>query len=130
MAHPNEELVRGGVAAFQRGDLDALRENYFAADIRWHVPGRGPLSGTYEGVDQVIGFFARIFEMTDGTYRVELHDALGNDEHAIVLFTQRGERDGKQFTDDGVLVHHIKDGKVTETWTHPTDLYGQDEFLA
>ena len=36
MAHPNEVLVREGLAAFGRGDLDALRNQYFAEDIRWH----------------------------------------------------------------------------------------------
>ena len=40
MAHPNEDLLREGVAAFQRGDLDALREKYFAENIRWHTPAR------------------------------------------------------------------------------------------
>jgi uncharacterized protein len=53
-AHPNENLVREGVAAFQRGDLDALREKYFAEDIRWHLPGRSPLAGDYERVGQVL----------------------------------------------------------------------------
>ena len=50
MAHPNETLVREAFAAFGRGDMDALRSQYFAEDIRWHIPGRNPLAGDYEGV--------------------------------------------------------------------------------
>jgi hypothetical protein len=57
-AHPNEELMRAAIAAFQHGDMDALREKYFAEDIRWHFPGRSPLAGDYEGVAQVLGSFA------------------------------------------------------------------------
>jgi ketosteroid isomerase-like protein len=34
MAHPNEDLVREGFAAFGRGDLDALRHQYFAECLR------------------------------------------------------------------------------------------------
>ncbi len=37
MTHPNESLGREANAAFGRGDLTAL-QNYFAEDIRWHVP--------------------------------------------------------------------------------------------
>jgi uncharacterized protein len=126
MAHPNEELVREGVAAFQRGDLEALRDGYLAADVRWHVPGRGPLAGA----DQVIGLFVRVFEVTGGTYRIELHDVLANDEHAVALLTTRGERDGRQFTDNAVIVQHIKDSRAAEVWHHASDLYAQDDLLS
>lgn len=50
MAHPNEDLVREGLAAFGRGDLGAPRDRYFAADIRYHFPGRSPLAGDVAGV--------------------------------------------------------------------------------
>ena len=57
MAHPNEDLVRDGFAAFERGDMDALRKQICTDDVRWHNPGRGPISGDYEGIDQVLQFF-------------------------------------------------------------------------
>jgi ketosteroid isomerase-like protein len=44
MAHPNETLIRDAFAAFGRGDMDALRNQCFAEDIRWHVPGQEPYS--------------------------------------------------------------------------------------
>jgi uncharacterized protein len=67
MAHPNEDLVREGFAAFGRGDMDALRKQFFADDVRWHAAGRNPTSGEYEGTEQVLQFFARLVELTDGT---------------------------------------------------------------
>ena len=76
MAHPNEDLVRGGFEAFGRGDLDALRREYFAEDIRWHIPVRGQLAGDYEGVGQVLELFGRAFELTSGTLRLDLHDVV------------------------------------------------------
>ena len=39
MPHPNEALLRGMFAASSRGDIDALRSQYWAEDIRWHVAG-------------------------------------------------------------------------------------------
>jgi uncharacterized protein len=49
MAHPNEQRLRDRFEAFSKGDLDTLRNEYFAPDIVWHSPGRSQLSGDYEG---------------------------------------------------------------------------------
>ena len=128
MAHPNEDLVREGYAAFERGDLDALQRKFFAEDVRYHVPGRSTLGGNYEGVAQVLGWLGRQFELSGGTIRAEVHDVVANDEHAVSLITVRGERAGKQIQDNSVQVFHIHDGKVSEVWSHPADLYAMDEF--
>ena len=130
MAHPNEDVMRKGIAAFQRGDMDALRKEFFTDDVRWHSPGRNPTSGVYEGIEQVLPFFARLFELTGGTLSVELHDVLANDEHAVALVTVRGERAGKQLTDNEVVTYHFRDGKASEAWVQATDLYALDEFFS
>ena len=103
MAHPNADLVREGVAAFQRGDLDALQRQYFAEDIRYHVPGRSPVAGDYEGVAQVLGFFGQLFELSGGTLRVELHDVMATDEHAAALLKISPEITTAATAMDGVL---------------------------
>jgi ketosteroid isomerase-like protein len=128
MAHPNEELVREGFAAFGRGDVDALQHKFFAEDVRYHVPGRSAPAGDYEGVAQVLEWLGRQFEFSAGTIRAEVHDVVANDEHAVALFTVRGERAGKQVEDNSVQVFHFRDGKVSEVWSHPADLYAMDEF--
>ena len=130
VGHPNEDLVREGFAAFGRGDMDALRKQIMTDDVRWHNPGRGPISGDYEGAEQVLQYFARVFELTGGTFSLELHDVLANDEHAVALVTVRGERAGRQLADNEVLTYHIRDGKISEVWVHTTDLYAADEFFS
>jgi ketosteroid isomerase-like protein len=42
----------------------------------------------------------------------------------------RGERAGKQLSDNEVLVYHIRDGKVSEAWIQPTDQHAVDEFFS
>jgi uncharacterized protein len=129
MAHPNEELMRGAFAAFQRGDMEALQTTYFAENIRYHIAGRSQVSGTYEGVGQVLGLFARLFELSGGTLTIELHDVLANDEHAVALFALRAERNGRQLDDNEILTSHpTADGKAGEVWTVTNDTYGFDEF--
>jgi ketosteroid isomerase-like protein len=128
MTHPNEDLVRAGFAAFGRGDIDALRDQFLASDVRWHTAGRSPVSGDYEGVAQVLELFGRFFELSGGTVRLELHDVLANDERAVALYTARAEREGRRLEDHTVTTFRIRDGKVNEAWTKGTDLYADDEF--
>jgi ketosteroid isomerase-like protein len=130
MAHPNEDLIRRGFEAFSKGDMDALRNEQFTSDVKYHAPGRSPVSGDYNGVDEVLGAFAKLFELTGGTFKTELHDVLANDEHGVALAPASAQRDGKTFHDNGVLVFHFRDGKVSEFWLHSFDLYAGDEFFS
>ena len=127
--HPNEELLRTGYDAFGKGDMDTIR-SLFADDIVWHSPGKSPLAGDYRGVDAVLEQFGKVFELTGGTFKIEIHDILANDTHAVVLARATAERDGKRLDDKGVNVWHIKDGKVTEQWLHAGDQYASDEFFS
>ena len=94
MAHPNEDLIRRGYDAFSSGDLQTLRE-VFHPDIVWHAPGRSQLSGDHRGVDAVLGFFGQTMELTGGAFRVEVHDVVANDAHAVGLNSVYAERAGK-----------------------------------
>ena len=127
MAHPNEELVRKGYAAFGTGDMDTLGQ-LFAEDVVWNTPGKSQISGTRKGQQEVFELFGRIAELSGGTFSLDIHDLLANDEHAVALVTAKGSRDGKSIEDHQVHVFHISDGKVTEFWGHPTDQYAVDEF--
>ena len=129
MGHPNEDLVRRGYDAFSRGDMQTLRE-LFHPDIVWHAPGRSQLAGDHQGADTVLGFFAKTMELTGGNFRVEVHDILANDEHAVGLHTAHAEREGRTLQDNNTLVFHVRDGRITETWSHHYDQHEFDEFWA
>ena len=92
--HPNVELTRRGYDAFATGDLAALSE-LLADDVTWHVRGVGPLSGDYHGRDEVFAFFGRLAEETAGTFRLDVHDVLANDEHTVALCTLSASRGTK-----------------------------------
>jgi ketosteroid isomerase-like protein len=128
MAHPNEDLLREGFEAFDRGDAEAWTGQNWTEDVRFHSPGRNPLAGDYAGIGQVLKFYARLVEVAGGTLSLELHDVLANDEHGVALLTVRGERAGKQLNDNMVETFHFRDGKVSEIWVQATDLYANDEF--
>jgi ketosteroid isomerase-like protein len=128
MAHPNVDLLNRGYDAFGKGDLDTLRE-LFSQDIVFHVPGRSKIAGDYRGQDEVFGFFGKLVELTGGTFSIERHAVLADDEHGTVLTTVTGQRDGKTLSQNAIDVFHLKDGKVTEVWALDTDQYAGDEFF-
>jgi uncharacterized protein len=128
MTQPNDDLVRAASAAFGRGDMSALQDQYFADTVVWHVSGTGPLAGDYEGAAQVMGVLGRISQMTGGTVQPELHDVLVSDDHTVALTTIRAERNGNQLQLNLVHVIHSQDGKATEIWTHPSDPAAAAQF--
>jgi ketosteroid isomerase-like protein len=127
MTHPNEDLARRGYAAFATGDMATLNE-LFADDIVWHAPGRNELSGTFKGKDEVFANLQKNMELTGGTFRLEIHALIADDDHAVALLRARAEREGKTLDVNTVQIFHIADGKLTESWLHPSDAYASDEF--
>jgi uncharacterized protein len=128
MTQPNEDLVRAASAAFGRGDLSTLRDQYFADNVIWHVAGTGPLAGDYEGAAQVMGVLGKVSELSGGTVQPELHDVLVSSDHTVALTTIRAQRAGKQLQLNLVHVIHSENGKATEIWTHSADPAGAAEF--
>ncbi|HEX8099329.1 MAG TPA: nuclear transport factor 2 family protein [Actinomycetota bacterium] len=127
MAHPNEELIRRGYEAFGKGDMDTLNE-LFTDDIVWHSPGRNQLAGDFRGKQEVFGTFQKVFELTGGNFKLDIHDVVANDDHVVVLARSTGEREGKTLDDNSLQLFHVKNGKVTEQWLYPGDPYAADEF--
>ena len=113
--------------ASSRGDLDALRQTW-NPNIVWHVAGRSPLAGDYEGVDAVLGFFGKLIELSGGTFQVQLHDVMANDMHVASLHTNRAERNGRRLDLRVVLISHVRDGKIVEVWNFVEDQYAAAEF--
>jgi ketosteroid isomerase-like protein len=128
MAHPND-LIRRGYEAFNKGDTQTLRE-VFDPEIVWHFPGRSVLAGDHRGTDAVLGFFGRTMELTAGTFRVELHEVVADDQHTVGLHLATGEREGRTLADREVLVFHVRDNKVVEAWQYIEDQYAYDEFFS
>lgn len=128
MAHPNEELVRQGYAAFGKGDMDGVRA-FFADDIDWHIPGNSQLAGDYHGIEAVMAFFGRVMEISGGTFRLEMHDVVAGDNHTVALVTTKGERAGQTLNMREAHIYHISDGKAAEFWAFAEDAAEVDRFF-
>jgi uncharacterized protein len=100
----------------------------FADDIEWNFSGHSRYAGTHKGADTVIGLFGQQFQETNGTFKVELHDMLANDTHAVALATVSGKRDGKTLSDNYTHVAHIEGGKLKESWIFQENQDKVDDF--
>ena len=128
--HANVERARRAYSAFAAGDMTTVRE-LIADDTVWHILGHSPMAGDYKGKDAVFGFFGQLMARTDGTFRIEVHDVLANDEHGITLVTERAERNGKSWVSRAVHVTHPdSEGRVREFWAFQEDQAASDAFWA
>jgi len=121
MTQPDEDLVRAASAAFARGDLAALQDQFLADEVIWHIAGTGPLAGVYEGAEQVLGQLRKISDLAGGTVQPQVHDVLVSNDHTVVLVSISAERSGEQLQLNLVHVIHAANGKATEVWTHSSD---------
>jgi uncharacterized protein len=55
---------------------------------------------------------------------------VANDEHVIGVHSSDGEREGRRAHSPTVLVFHVRDGRIMETWSHHYDQHEFDEFWA
>ncbi len=117
--HPNGELIGKGFEAFANGDMDTI-SGLFDDGIAWHAPGTSPISGDYHGKAEVFGLFGKLLELTEGTFRQEVHAILADDEH-VVAITNSHQDKPKPFDGQTVFVWHVKDGKAVECWAIPAD---------
>lgn len=126
--HPNVARIREGYVAFAKGDFAGLNE-LFAEDMLWHEVGKNQLTGDYRGRDAVYGFFGTLMRITEGTFHLDVHTVLADDEHAVALVVTTATRGEVSVMVNDAHVFHLRDGKVTEFWTASTDQYAIDQVI-
>jgi uncharacterized protein len=125
----NAALIREGYEAFAAGDLDRIRK-IFADDIRWRIGGHSPIAGEYKGPDEVFAFFGKLFELTEGTFKLDVQEIVANDDHVVVLTHGTARRGDKVLDQDSVHIWSVKDGHATEFRGFDEDQYLGDAFFA
>ena len=65
-----------------------------------------------------------------GTFKIDVHEDIANDNHAVVLSTDTAQRGDKSLRVEAVAVYHIDNGQVTEAWFFNSDAYADDEFFS
>ena len=126
--HPNVTTVREMFAAFRSADLAAIVQA-IPESLVWHFPGRhGGLAGAHRGRDAVLGFLARVVELSGGTFHLDIEDVVGGDRNVIAIFRGHGVRGAKTLDNPTCLRIRFEDGRPAEIHEFVWDLYGVDDF--
>ena len=127
----NIDNNRKAYKAFAEGDITTLLE-LIAPDCIWHVGGRSQLAGDYVGHDQIMGYFGKLAELTDGTFSARLDDCaeLPGSGMIVSLVTTSGTRNGVTLEGRLIELGRINDkGQLAECWWFSEDQYAGDEFF-
>jgi ketosteroid isomerase-like protein len=126
----NLALVRRGYAAFNTNDIPTLI-SILSPDVVQRVPGTSQVAGEYRGIDAVLGYYGKLGELTDGSFRADLIDVHGDAvSHVNALHQISATRDGVTRVTRGSILFTIQDGKATELLELRGDLAGDDAFFA
>jgi ketosteroid isomerase-like protein len=124
----NEEVVRQGYKAFGEGDMETLGSLYVPEAV--HVAaGSNPLAGEYKGVDAILGYYGKLFELSGGTFSAELQGTRPEgDDKVVATHRNKGQRDGKTLDQDENLTFTIAGGKITRIEERHSDPAAYDAF--
>jgi ketosteroid isomerase-like protein len=126
--HPNAKRLRGLFEAFSARDVATIADS-LAPDAVWHFPGkRGALAGTHAGHAGIFAFLARVGELTNGTFEIDLEAILADEGFAVVFFRGRGSRLDRVLDNPTCLKIRFRDGLAAEFWEFVWDLDAVEEF--
>jgi ketosteroid isomerase-like protein len=113
MSQENVEIVRRGIAAYNRRDFEAIRAlNAPVVELDWSA-SRGPEAGVYQGLEEVIGFYENFlgaWEEVD----IEADDFIESGDAVVVPNTARLRgRDGIETVARSTFVFELRGGRIT-----------------
>ncbi len=99
-----------------------------ADDVKWHVGGSHPLSGTYETRDVVAEMLGRFKERSGGTVRLIPGPPMMNGDLCAITLKFSATRPGKFMSLNGIDVFRLGPGGIEEVWLFTEDQEAEDAF--
>ncbi len=127
MANANEDLVRRAYDLFTKGDMATLR-TLFTNDFVHHIPGKSQVAGDHQGPDGAIALYGKLFELSGGTFAVDLKGLKSDGDTVTSTHHATAEREGKKLDQDQVLTFTIKGDKMARLDEAPGDQAAYDDF--
>ena len=126
----NLEIVRKGYEAFVSGDMETLMALY-NDDAVHVVPGSSRVSGAHKGKDSIVALYGTLFELTNGTLRIQLEHVLSNGgDQVVAIHTSSMEMEGETYTQTEVLLFTFANGKVAEIQDFFADIALNDRLFS
>lgn len=125
-AEDNIKTVQDFFAAYSANDLDGIAA-VMDENVRWHIPGRHPLSGTKTGRDEVLAFFG---QLGVAGFKAEPIYFGADETHVVDIHRGWSNAHGKPNVDTTwALVYRIEDGKIVEATNLSADQDAANTFF-
>jgi ketosteroid isomerase-like protein len=97
-------------------DDDSSRAVFAVPDVVWHVPGASPVSGRYEGYDEVFATIGARMQPLD-VWTVEVREVMGNDDMIVAIVDLVAVRGPHRVESrGGHAFRFAPDGRIAEVW--------------
>lgn len=124
--HPNINLINDFFIAYENNDSKGIKE-VFAEDIKWHIPGEHPLSGTKYGIDEVLDFFKKL---SKGLFKAQPLVMGVNDDYVIDCHKNWSNVEGMENLNAmSCLLWRIENKKIVEVHNFPQNQKDVDTFF-
>ena len=122
----NIKVVQDFFAAYGQNNLDGIAA-VMDENVQWHIPGRHPLSGTKNGRDEVLTFFA---ELGVAGFKAEPIYFGADENHVVDVHRGWSNAEGKPNVDTiWALIYRIEGGKIVEATNLSADQDAANTFF-
>jgi uncharacterized protein len=125
--HPNLTLINDFFKAYAENSQEGLKK-IIAEDIKWHIPGTHPLSGTKIGLQAVLEYFNQLGK---GKFKAEPIVMGFNDNYVIDCHRNWSNLEGGDNLDNmSCLLWRIENHKIVEVHNFPQNQQIVDLFFS
>jgi ketosteroid isomerase-like protein len=123
--HPHIQILEQFYAHFTPLNISKALE-LCTETFTFQIAGKSKLSGKFNKNTFAHDFMNRAMELSNGTFKFEVHDILASDLHATVLASSKVTRGDKTVELRTVHVWRFENGKPLAGYEYPRDLYAFD----
>lgn len=127
MARSNVSLVQKMYECLGNGELETLRQEIFAPDVEWNVPGRHPLAGSKQNINEVIYFLDQLAKSGLQVEVLRMDEVAKN--RVVELHRVYGDAKGVSLDALTVSDYQIQDGKITRIQDYLYHTHEMDHFF-
>lgn len=124
--HPNILLIESFFTAYSNADFEGM-QCVMSTTIKWHIPGKHPLSGTKNGIDELMEYFEKLNEFGFKAEQI----VMGVNDNYVIDCHRNWSTSGGSIGLNAMscLLWKIEEKKIVEVFNFPQEQYLVDDFF-
>lgn len=128
LGHDLVQKIMNYQLAIAQGDIESAK-TVLHEDVVYIVPGSNIFSGTYRGPDDVMSYFGRLMNATDGSYAITEMNWLVCGNKVILETVNVATRNGHSLQWDEAILFEFTDGRKSKIEMFQADQGEVDKFF-